>query len=285
MKVFRPLFLTRSYFMRRAVMVTASALGLFLVLYYGMGPGWDAAMKKAMSPFGAHSATVSLKGAPAEPLIRIGRLSYELSPMPQELEAVIAASVEVVQPRVIEGRDFVMPAMPTPAALPITEASAGNLAPEQRNTSEGSRTLPGPAVLAASPIRPVSPSVQRVDTTAAPDPAKLGEGEIQTRLAATREWLAASPDTMHTLQLFGATSEEQLKADLATLSGVLNPGELRVYRTLIAGKPAYTVVYGSYADRRTALQALDKLPASATVSRPLVRTVSGIRGEQRRHGV
>lgn len=281
MKVFHALFLASSYVTRHVVMLIGALLAL-LALYYGVGP----ATKKAMSQSGAQTALASSKGAaPAEPPVRVGRLSYELSQAPQETEGVPVGHAGEAQPRVIEGRDFVLPAIPAAVAPPRHESVAGNSASTQRSALESSGTAPGSTVTGASPIRPMPQAVQRVDTTATSDLARRGESEIESRIAATREWLAASAQTTHTLQLFGATSEEQLKADLATLSGVLSPSELRVYRTLIAGKPAFTVVYGAYADRRAALQALDKLPASVTVNRPLVRTVSGIRTEQKHHGI
>ncbi|MES2561269.1 MAG: SPOR domain-containing protein [Pseudomonadota bacterium] len=286
MKVFHALFLAHSYLTRRVVTVMAGALGVLLVLYSVYGPNWGAAMKKAMSPFGAQSASASLKGAaPAEPFIRMGRLSYELSQTPPQTQSESFSHTSGVEPRVIEGRDFVMPATPAPATLASSEGAAGNSGSGKRNALESPRTPSGFTVMGVSPTPAMPQSPPRVETTATPDLARRGESEIESRLAATREWLAATAQTTHTLQLFGANSEEQLKADLATLSSVLSPSELHVYRTLIAGKPAYAVVYGSYPDRRAAVQALDKLPATLAVNRPLVRTVNGIRGEQKRNGI
>jgi septal ring-binding cell division protein DamX len=44
-----------------------------------------------------------------------------------------------------------------------------------------------------------------------------------------------------------------------------------------------TVLYGSYADRQAALQALEKLPEAVTSNRPVLRTVKGIRAEMTQH--
>jgi len=49
------------------------------------------------------------------------------------------------------------------------------------------------------------------------------------------------------------------------------------------GKPSITVVYGSYADRQSAVQALEKLPAAITANKPVLRTVNGIRTEMKQH--
>jgi septal ring-binding cell division protein DamX len=45
-----------------------------------------------------------------------------------------------------------------------------------------------------------------------------------------------------------------------------------------------TVVYGAYADRQAAQQALEKLPQSVSANRPVVRTVNGIRAELKQNG-
>lgn len=152
--------------------------------------------------------------------------------------------------------------------LPATGATGGDVQP---------RVIEGREVML-----PPSGSAKR---SLSAEPGAPPGAEIETLLAATREWLAGAPPATHTLQILGAKSEEQLHADLKTLERVLEPGKLHVYRTIAAGKPAMTVIYGAYADRRTALQALDKLPASLIANRPVVRTVNGIRAEQRQHGM
>jgi septal ring-binding cell division protein DamX len=81
----------------------------------------------------------------------------------------------------------------------------------------------------------------------------------------------------------GTNSEEQLKAQLKALSKVLEPKKLYVFRTRAQGKPAMTVVYGAYADRSAALQALESLPPSVSANRPVLRTVNGIRTELKQH--
>lgn len=114
-------------------------------------------------------------------------------------------------------------------------------------------------------------------------PNANARGEVEDRLVATREWLAAAPQTTHTIQLMGTNSEDQLKAQLKALSKQLEPGKIFVYRTVAQGKPSMTVVYGAYADKTTAVQALEKLPAAITANRPVLRTVSGIRAEMKQH--
>jgi septal ring-binding cell division protein DamX len=90
---------------------------------------------------------------------------------------------------------------------------------------------------------------------------------------------------MHTIQIMGTNSEDQLKSHLRALAKVLEPQKIYVFRTVAQGKPVMTVVYGGYADRQSAMQALEKLPPSVSANRPVLRTVSGIRSELKQHGI
>ena len=45
------------------------------------------------------------------------------------------------------------------------------------------------------------------------------------------------------------------------------------------------MVYGAYADRQSAVQALEKLPTVISGNRPMLRTVNGIRAEMKQHGI
>jgi septal ring-binding cell division protein DamX len=154
-----------------------------------------------------------------------------------------------------------------PPSRPIV-ASAG---------SEGSARALGSGD--AKPILPpVSGAPARPATTAAAD-------DIQARLGVTREWLASASETTHTIQLLGTNNEEQLKAQLKTLSGMLDPDKIYVFRTLAQGKSSTTVLYGAYPDRRTASQARETLPAAVAANQPVLRTVAGIRRELKQHGL
>ena len=108
---------------------------------------------------------------------------------------------------------------------------------------------------------------------------------VQSRLFATRDWLASAAESTNTIQLLGVGTEERLKADLKPLLTALAPDEIYVFRTIARGKPWFTVAYGSYPDRRSAIQAVQALPSSVAANQPFVRTVAGIRNEQKQYGV
>jgi len=141
----------------------------------------------------------------------------------------------------------------------------------------------GAAQSAAGGTDKADPSkASAVATAAAADDMDVA---LQSRLAATRDWLAATAESTNTIQLLGVGTEERLKADLRPLLKVLEPDQIYVFRTLARGKPWFTVAYGSYPDRRSAVQAVQTLPSSVAANQPFVRTVAGIRSEQKQFGV
>jgi septal ring-binding cell division protein DamX len=176
-----------------------------------------------------------------------------------------------VQPRIIEGRDLVLPPKPQEKALSDRQTVA----------------TAGPAVSGVSPIsppagasdrRPGGPPQARAGAAPA-EGARTAGPDVKSRLAATRNWLLTAAPSTHTIQLMGVNNDAQLTTHLQTLSKVLEPSKIYVFRTVAQGKPSVTVIYGSYVDRRAALEALQKLPPAIVANRPVLRTVKGIRAE------
>lgn len=196
-------------------------------------------------------------------------------------------------------RDAVKKSSEKPAAAakdPARKSTEGTALAAKKAPEAPSAVTPGPQVAGVSPITPPPQVPDRNEalpakasaggSTAAATAAGLApaaSGNVKGRLDVTREWLAAAPQTTHTIQLMGTNSEEQLKGQLQSLSKVLDPTKLYIFRTMAQGKPSITVVYGAYADRQHALQALEKLPASVSANRPVLRTVNGIRTEMKQH--
>jgi septal ring-binding cell division protein DamX len=224
------------------------------------------------------------------------------------------------QPRVIEGREVQLkaPKLPDTPTRPIVADASVNTRAEieaerSRLSAEVARAWPmprdgegarkgadtrtlvavAPPVAGATPITRPPEAAPRRDVDAKPatgsPPGSNGStptaaaSDVQHRLMATREWLAAAPQTTHTIQLMGSSSEDQLKGQLKVLSKTLEPSKLFMFRTVAQGKPSITLVYGAYADRQAALQALEKLPAALTANKPVLRTVNGIRAEMKQH--
>ena len=194
-------------------------------------------------------------------------------------QAAVRAAPEIAR-KPIETRTIV-------AGGAATVAPVKAITPALEPPLRGAAQTP-PAVLATPASVPsATPSAivatARLESTvvAAPPPGAADRDIVEGRLSAARDWLAAAPQTTHTIQIMGASNEQQLRSHIKSLSSVLDPNRIFVFRTVAQGKPATTVVYGAYADRESALRALAKLPASLTVNRPVLRTVNGIREEMK----
>jgi len=99
---------------------------------------------------------------------------------------------------------------------------------------------------------------------------------LTRRLNATTVWLASHAPTTVSIQLMGASSDEQLKNDLQKLSSQLELDNIFVYRTKVNNLPFLSVLYGSFTDRFEASQALEKLPVEIQKNRPQLRTIAGV---------
>jgi septal ring-binding cell division protein DamX len=195
-------------------------------------------------------------------------------------------------PRVFEGRAIELkPAPKAPDAASRTTAANGSPAPRPEPEAEriaGVTPIKPPAKAAAATVVAKAPGSAAGTRAARTEDAPAGaapapSGDVQARLDVTRGWLASSPPTLHTIQLMGTNSEEQLKAHLKSLAKVIEPSKVYLFRTKAQGKPSITVVYGAYADRRSALDALEKLPPALAANKPVLRTVNGIRAEMKQH--
>jgi len=131
-----------------------------------------------------------------------------------------------------------------------------------------------PVAAPPAPVVPATPLAAPVATASAKDIASA-------RLTATEQWLAnAKPGTIGIhIELLGALDSKRLENYLADLGKLVDIEQVFVYRTKVSGKPAYSVIYGSYPDRASANAALEKLPAKLRAQRPYLRTVQGMRAE------
>ena len=139
-------------------------------------------------------------------------------------------------------------------------------------------TTASTSIAVAAPPAPLA-----VVAPASPSPALAPQVKdlVDTRLAATEQWLASTPPEtvgIH-VQLLGAGDRKRLEVYLAELSKSVDIAQVFVYRTKAGGKPAYSVIYGSYPSRAVANAALAKLPAKLQAQRPYLRTVQGMRSE------
>lgn len=142
----------------------------------------------------------------------------------------------------------------------------------------------GDSMAARAPAASAPPSQPpAVESAASPTPAPVaaadGTDTLEARLAATQKWLSQQDKNTYSIQLFGSENPRQLMQRLNAIGKFVDINEVFVYRTVAKQKPSLTVLYGSFNDRRTALDALAKLPAPLKTSNPILRTVQGIRVE------
>ena len=142
----------------------------------------------------------------------------------------------------------------------------------------------------ATPSLAIAPSVMPpVSVVATPSPvttaaatatnstaAIVQEDTLTRRLSATTAWLTTQPPTTVSIQLLGAASDAQVKTDIERLSQQIELDNIYVYRTKVNNLPFLTVLYGSFANRFEATQALQKLPAEIQKNHPQLRTIAGV---------
>ena len=146
-------------------------------------------------------------------------------------------------------------------------------------------SAPAPIAAVADPVPPSAPTpVQTkppVSAAVVPTRQSLAADIVQKRLDATEQWLASSQgDTVGIhIQLLGGNDIKRLESYLQELGKAVDIEQVFVYRTKAGGKPAFSVIYGSYPNRTQANAALEKFPPALRAQRPYFRTVQGMRTE------
>ncbi len=121
----------------------------------------------------------------------------------------------------------------------------------------------------------VKPAAEAVSTPPQASTAQAA-GLLQQRLQATQSWIKQQPESTVTIQLLGSADDVQLTQHLALLGRQLDKQSIYPVRTQVAGQPFITVLYGNYANRQLAMEAISNLPNSIKSYNPRLRTVGGI---------
>ena len=162
-----------------------------------------------------------------------------------------------------------LPAKPIAMTTSLPQIAL-TIAPEA--TAVLAPVAPAPVIAATAPEVATTTTASASATLAASPPEDI----LTRRLNATTAWLASQAPTTVSIQLMGASSDGQLKTDLVKLSSQLELDNIYVYRTKVNNLPFLSVLYGSFADRFAASQALEKLPVEIKKNRPQLRTVAGV---------
>ena len=179
---------------------------------------------------------------------------------------------------------------PNPTAAKPAEVKPTEVKPEVKVESSAAVTAPANTISTAT-TQDTTPNVTNTIAPApavkappleaapllAPSPMVNPSGDILSdRLALTQSWLNTQPPSTVSIQLMGASSDEQVKADLEKLGQIIELDNIYVFRTKVNNLPFLTVLYGSFANRFEATQALQKLPAEIQKNRPQLRTIAGV---------
>lgn len=181
--------------------------------------------------------------------------------------------------------------MPRPAAVVDTAPTPAGGSKLPKALVEHS---PSPTLMAAPPATAQTSPPVRQSPEPPTSPKKMNNAEVSTnssrpvkdddllatRMVATKAWLARQDKNTYSIQLaLGPDNPEQLKYHLSLIGKFIELNEIYVYRTVAKRKSALTVLYGSFRDRRSALEALAKLPAPLKIYNPYLRTIQGILAE------
>ncbi len=241
---------------------------------------------------------------PPQPRVRFG-LALLLCALGIAIGIALYALFETYQSDSSPPRE---PQAATVPVLPPSNPAVGTPEPQALVTTPANDAKPTEQIAATAPAVAPSESVPTVQATArstaqnsAPAPqnstitkeksiagANLQKppntsDELESRLTATKDWLSQKDKNAFSIQLLGTDNPSQLKHHLNVIRKYVEINNIFVYLTIAKQKPSLTVLYGSFDDRRTALEALAKLPAALKAYRPVLRTMQGIRAEIAQH--
>jgi MSHA biogenesis protein MshM len=178
--------------------------------------------------------------------------------------------------------------MPAAAPSPAQATAASGDAAVQASTANPPPPAPAETANTALPPLQVAPALPPPPAEVAPAPVPERKPPPQGSatplldklLADSRPWLDSVADNRWFLQLFttdgvGPEQAELFLARARTLAVELP--HLRAYHAKIGTINRYGVVYGDYASRKDAVNALDDLPASLKQNRPYARQAIRLR--------
>ena len=201
-----------------------------------------------------NSAPEQVAGAAAEPEL-VTKAEPEVPPKAKSKPEVKAPPTPASAPRPIPREE------PEPKPEPTPKAESE---PTPKAESE---PAPKPA--------------PRVEADSAPKPAP----QQVASSGAAQQWLREDellnwPDQGYTLQVMGARSETSVRDFIKAQD---QPQRFYYYRAQFKGAPWHVVVYGQYADRASALNAIAALPAPLRKLRPWARSIAGIKADIRKN--
>jgi septal ring-binding cell division protein DamX len=134
---------------------------------------------------------------------------------------------------------------------------------------------------AGAPIKS-APARQAIAADFARAPADAGP-LTRSRMGATEAWLRDAPGGAYAVQvmLLAPGNKRELEAFLERTDKLTGLNDIYLYQTRVKGQsePVVAVVFGGYATRDEAREAVARFPEELRAHLPYLRTVDGIRRE------
>lgn len=158
----------------------------------------------------------------------------------------------------------------------------GRHLPGDAGTRPHMSPAPEPAAAIAASAPPVetqasSPAVREpAAETSHPTPT---EDALEALLARSREWTGTAPGERWFIQLMSvpANRADHVPDYVRRAGRAIDPQQLRAYRTDTPAGAQIAVIWGDFADRRSALRAVDELPGWIASARPIPRQLRSLR--------
>jgi type II secretory pathway predicted ATPase ExeA len=133
----------------------------------------------------------------------------------------------------------------------------------------------------AQPAKRLQPATLRPDMTGtANTPEKIRFAPLtRQHFGQYDQWIADAPNNHYFIQLLAtdATQTGEIEGFLARATSLLDPSQIRAYRSSLSGRDRVGVIFGDYASREEAIEAMQTLPESIKAAQPFPRQVSKLR--------
>ena len=112
-------------------------------------------------------------------------------------------------------------------------------------------------------------------------PATSTVAIVDTALSGIKDdpWVWSQNPAHHTIQLAAASSEQAISEAMA---GMALPGERVVVKTIRNGQPWFVLIYGTFANKASAKDTIDRLPAAQRNAGPWTRSFASLQDEMSR---
>jgi len=149
---------------------------------------------------------------------------------------------------------------------------SGNSNSPESEISPAAKTQPGKAAQPEG-MRSLAPA--RTDP---PENIRFGPLTRQ-HFAQYKQWVQNAPHHHYFIQLLATDANHtgEIEGFLARASQLLDPMELRAYRSSLSGRDRVGVIYGDFPSREAAAAAMQALPESIKAAQPFPRQVSRLR--------